>query len=113
MTAPEAYANDGARQNAQGGWTIPYDECSLDVSELGALNEAACLAAGWNWDPQNLTGSSCYYNRPECLARIFYGVPVTPGAPLIDVGPGLYDTQAECTAGGLREWRDQRRLRRR
>ena len=66
----------------------------LDVSELGALDETACLAAGWNWDPQNLTGSSCYYNRPECLARIFYGVPVTPGAPLIDVGPGTYDTSS-------------------
>ena len=74
VTAPEAYANDGARQNAQGGWTIPYDECKLDVSELGALDETACLAAGWNWDPQNLTGSSCYYNRPECLARIFYEI---------------------------------------
>jgi hypothetical protein len=104
VTAPEAYANDGARQNAQGGWTIPYDECSVDVSELGALGEVACLAAGWNWDPQNLTGSSCYYNRPECLARIYFGTPVTAGAPPIDVGPGTYDTPAECAADGLRQW---------
>ena len=105
VTHPEAYANDGARQTATGGWSIPYDFCSLDMSELSALDETACLAGGWNWDAQALTGSNCYYNRPECFARIDYGIPSSIGAPPIDVGPGLFDTQAECIAGGLRDWR--------
>ena len=103
VTAVEAYANDGARQNAQGGWTIPYDECKLDVSELGALDETACLAAGWNWEPQNLTGSSCYYSRPECLARIFYGFPVTPGSAGRQHRSALHRRRTEIGRASCRE----------
>lgn len=102
-TQPGAFSNDGARQNEAGGWSIPYDACTLDTAELGALDETACLAAGWNWDPEALTGSNCYYNRPECNARIFFGTNRSGGANIVDAA---LDSQTECEAALPKlEWR--------